>query len=71
MTLSLEKAVAIMDRGLIFLAKVLHKKGLIRDVYYKKSSFSFHKIMDFSCVDYLWIEMFLFSHSDGTHSLQR
>ncbi len=36
MTLSLEKAVAIMDRGLIFLAKVLHKKGLIRDVYYKK-----------------------------------
>ncbi len=42
---------------------------------YKHEPFTRHYLMDWSCVDYLWIIVIfiscLDSHSDGTHSLQR
>ncbi len=53
---------------------IIHHSSYDVFVSYKHTAFCFtrHYLMDWGCVDYLWIiVMFLSAHSDGTHSLQR
>ncbi len=64
----------IMDYGLIFWPEpTLKLKHLDRFVSHKQTAFHFfrHYLMDWSGVDYCDVLSAVWTHSDGTHSLQR
>ncbi len=63
----------IMDYGLIFCPEpTLKLKHLDRFVSHKQTAFHFfrHYLMDWSGVDYCDVLLAVWTHSDGTHSLQ-